>query len=320
MFDSIGSIVCIPFAWLVRLFYNMTNSYGMAIILFTLVIKIIMLPFQLKSKKSMIRMSRMSNKVTEIQKKYSNNQMKMNEEIQKLYAEEGISPMSGCLWSFVPLPILLCLYSIIRRPITHFMMISEETTEKLLQSFIARGGDLAGIVNMKDGIPVVSKGLTQFTAYGQINLVKAISENFTDLVAGIENWINVNYNFAGLDLAETPWNSVTHFAPTWAVIGMILIPILAGASQLVMSVIMMKQNPQSGAAAGSTKGMMYMMPLFSVYIAFLMPGALGVYWIAQSLFMLIQEVVLNKFFNQKIEAEEQARYEARQKDRQLRME
>ena len=114
MFSTLGYLICIPFAWLVRLFYNMTGSYGMAIILFTLVVKLIMLPFQIKSKKSMLRMNRLSGKMQEIQKKYANNQMKQQEEIQKLYAEEGVSPMSGCLWSFLPLPILIALYSIMR--------------------------------------------------------------------------------------------------------------------------------------------------------------------------------------------------------------
>ena len=110
MFSTIGYFICIPFAWLVRLFYNLTGSYGMAIILFTLVLKLITLPFQMKSKKSMMRMSRMSGRLQEIQKKYAKNQAKQAEEMQKLYAEEGVSPMSGCLWSFLPLPILLALY------------------------------------------------------------------------------------------------------------------------------------------------------------------------------------------------------------------
>ena len=79
MFSSIGYIICIPFAWLVRLFYTLTGSYGMAIVLFTLVVKVIMLPFQVKSKKSMMRMSRMNGKIQEIQKKYANNHAKMGE-------------------------------------------------------------------------------------------------------------------------------------------------------------------------------------------------------------------------------------------------
>lgn len=104
MFSSIGYVICIPFAWLVRVFYELTGSYGVAIILFTLVLKLILLPLQMKSKKSMMRMNRMSGRMQEIQKKYANNQAKMSEEMQKLYAEEGVSPMSGCLWSFLPCP------------------------------------------------------------------------------------------------------------------------------------------------------------------------------------------------------------------------
>ncbi|MEG1657946.1 MAG: membrane protein insertase YidC, partial [Oscillibacter sp.] len=107
MFSTIGYWICIPFAALLRLFYNITGSYGLSLILFTLVIKLILLPFQMKSKKSMIRMGRMSGRMEEIKKKYANNQAKMSEEMQKIYTEEGINPMSGCLWSFLPMPILL---------------------------------------------------------------------------------------------------------------------------------------------------------------------------------------------------------------------
>ena len=83
MFSTIGYYICIPFAALLRLFYNLTSSYGLSLIFFTLVIKLVLLPFQMKSKKSMVRMNRMSGKMQEIQKKYANNQMKMNEEMQK---------------------------------------------------------------------------------------------------------------------------------------------------------------------------------------------------------------------------------------------
>ena len=168
MFSTIGYIICIPFAWLVRLFYNLTGSYGVAIILFTLVTKLIMLPFQMKSKKSMMRMSRMNGRLQEIQKKYANNQTKQAEEMQKLYAEEGVNPMSGCLWSFLPLPILLALYSIIRQPITHFMMLSQDVVQKMVNAVTNAGLDLTGIVQLKDGAPVVENGFTRLMPYGQI--------------------------------------------------------------------------------------------------------------------------------------------------------
>ena len=320
MFSSIGYIICIPFAWLVRLLYTLTGSYGMAIILFTLVVKLIMLPFQMKSKKSMMRMSRMNGKIQEIQKKYANNQAKMQEEMQKLYAEEGVNPMSGCLWSFLPLPILLALYSIMRQPITHFMMLSTEVVQELVAKVTAVGVDMSAIVQMKDGVAVVKDGITQLQPYGQINLVKAITSQVPEAAAGLDKWINLDYNFLGLDLSATPSSVFGSFRLEWAVIGLILIPILAGGFQLLMSHVTMKQQPQNDGAGNSTKTMMYMMPLMSVYIGFIMPAALGIYWIAQSVFSLIQEIILGKFFNEKLEAEENARYEARQSDRQRRQE
>ena len=320
MFSTLGYIICIPFAWLVRLLYNLTGSYGMAIILFTVVLKLILLPFQLKSKKSMMRMNRMNGKIQEIQKKYANNQVKMQEEMQKLYQEEGVSPMSGCLWSFLPLPILLALYSIMRQPITHLMMLSNDVVQELVAKITAMGVDMSGIVMMKNGAAVVKDGVTQLQPYGQINLVKAVTEHYPEAAAGIDGWIDLDFNFIGLDLAATPSSVLKTVSFQWAIIGLILIPILAGLFQLLMSIYTMKSQSQDGAAAGSMKGMMYMMPLMSVYSGFIMPAALGIYWIAQSVFSLIQEVIMTKFFNKKLEEEENARYEARQADRQRRQE
>ena len=318
--STIGYYICVPFAWLVRLFYNLTNSYGVALILFTLVIKLIMLPFQMKSKKSMMRMSRVSGQMQELQKRYAKNQAKLQEEMQKLYEEEGVNPMSGCLWSLIPFPILIALYSIIRQPITHFMMLSKDVLQTVVQSAADAGVNLTNIVMMDKatGAPALKDGLYQMAAYGQINLVKAVQEMG---LSTPEGWFDMNYNFLGLDLTATPWEYVKSFTFTWAVIGVILIPILAGLSQFVFSKLTMKTQPQADAAGGaSMKSMMYMMPLFSVYIAFIMPAALGVYWIAQSVFSLIQEAILNKTFSAKLSEEEEARFQARQADRQRRME
>ena len=318
--STIGYYICVPFAWLVRLFYNLTNSYGVALILFTLVIKLIMLPFQMKSKKSMMRMSRVSGQMQELQKRYAKNQAKLQEEMQKLYEEEGVNPMSGCLWSLIPFPILIALYSIIRQPITHFMMLSKDVLQTVVQSAADAGVNLTNIVMMDKatGTPALKDGLYQLASYGQINLVKAVQEMG---LSTPEGWFDMNYNFLGLDLTATPWEYVKSFTFTWAVIGVILIPILAGLSQFVFSKLTMKTQPQADAAGGaSMKSMMYMMPLFSVYIAFIMPAALGVYWIAQNVFSLIQEAILNKTFSAKLSEEEEARFQARQADRQRRME
>ena len=313
MFASIGNLICVPFAALVRLFYNLTGSYGVAVILFTVVLKLILLPFQMKSKRSMMRMGRLSSKMEELKKKYANNQMKLQEELQKFYTENGVNPMGGCLWSFLPLPILIALYSIIRQPITHFMRISADSAMELANKAAAAGVDMSNIFT------TAKNGSVSFNAYGQINLAREISQNMPQLADGLDGWININYNFLGLDLASTPWNFVKDFSFSWAVIGLILIPVLAGASQMIMSWYTMRSQSNQGGNA-STKTMMYMMPLMSVYFAFIMPAALGVYWIAQSVFSLIQEILMNKFFTKKMEAEENARAEAIESDRKRRQE
>ena len=320
MFSTIGYFICIPFAALLRLFYSITGSYGVSLILFTLVIKLILLPFQMKSKKSMIRMNRMSGRMQEIQKKYANNQAKMNEEVQKLYAEEGVNPMGGCLWSFLPMPILLALYYIVREPIVYFM------------SFGGRAAGLAVLEKAKE--VVTSLGLTWSTmkggmdgAYSQIEIIQHIANNadkaaVQTFLAANPNWVNVNYSFLGIDLASVPTSAFNLLKTgiTWGLIGLILIPIVSGLLSLLMSKVTMKGQPTPAAGGGSMKMMMWMMPLMSVYIGFIMPAALGIYWIAQSGFSILQELILGKHYTQKLEAEENAKYEARQADRQRRME
>lgn len=322
MFSTIGYYICVPFAALLRLFYNLTGSYGVAIIFFTLVIKLILLPFQMKSKKSMIRMNRMSGKIQEIQKKYANNQIKMNEELQKFYQEENVNPMSGCLWSFLPFPVLIALYSIVREPITHFMMLSNDVLQELVKTVTAAGADMSAIVQMRDGAAVLKNGVTQLMPYGEINLVKTITSQFPEAVATVENWLHLDYDFLGIDLAATPSSvfGMMKNGVSWALIGLILIPVLSGVLSFVLSKVSMAQNKVEGSAAAANHMTMWMMPLMSIYIGFIMPAALGVYWIAQSAFSIVQEMILGKFYTKKLEAEETARFEAREADRKRRME
>lgn len=310
MFSTIGYYICIPFAALMRLFYNLTGSYGVAIILFTLVIKLILLPFQMKSKKGMVRMNRMSGKMEEIRKKYANNQAKMNEEMQKFYQEEGINPMSGCLWSFLPLPILLALYYIIREPIVYFM------------NFGGREAGQAVVEAARELIQGAGIELTTNAAYEQIEIANIINSQFPDFIAQHEGWVNVNYHFLSLDLTAQPSSAFGQLSGglSWALIGLILIPIISGALSFLLSKVTMGQNKMEGSAAATGKTMMWLMPLMSIYIAFIMPAALGVYWIAQSAFSIVQESIMGRFYTNKLEAEETARYEAKEAVRKRRQE
>ena len=323
MFATIGYYICIPFAWLLRALYELTGSYGWALVLFTVVIKLIMLPFQMKSKKSMMRMSRFQPMIKEIQTRYKNNQVKMNEELQRLYAEEGVNPMSGCLWSFLPFPILIALYSIIRQPITRFMMLTTTAMQGVIDAVSKAGFDLAAIaMTANDGAVTVKDGLTQLQPYGQITLVKAAQELG---VALPEGWIHMDFSFLGMDLTTIPSDVIGQIGTGgWAVIGVLLIPIVSGALSFWQSKVSMAGNPSAAdpndPTARSSRMMMWMMPLMSLWIGFTLPAALCVYWIAQSAFSAVQEWFMGKFYNQKLEEEENARQAAIDADRKRRQE
>ena len=323
MFATIGYYICIPFAWLLRALYELTSSYGWALVLFTVVIKLIMLPFQMKSKKSMMRMSRFQPMIKEIQTRYKNNQVKMNEELQRLYAEEGVNPMSGCLWSFLPFPILIALYSIIRQPITRFMMLTTTAMQGVIDAVSAAGFDLAAIaMTANDGAVTVKDGLTQLQPYGQITLVKAAQELG---VALPEGWIHMDFSFLGMDLTTIPSNVIGQIGTGgWAVIGVLLIPIVSGALSFWQSKVSMAGNPAAAdpndPTARSTRMVTWMMPIMSLWIGFTLPASLGVYWIANSVLMLVQEKVLNKYFKKSMAAEDEAREKTRMEDRLRRME
>ena len=288
--STIGYYICVPFAWLVRLFYNLTNSYGVALILFTLVIKLIMLPFQMKSKKSMMRMSRVSGQMQELQKRYAKNQAKLQEEMQKLYEEEGVNPMSGCLWSLIPFPILIALYYIIRTPLRYFMSLSNEVIAKITELAVSLG--------------YVSGASGQASAYDQIYLAKFIHDNWSSFEGKFDGLIDLNYNFLSMDLSAVPKDLFSQFpSGGWPVIGIMLMPLISAALQFLMTRISMKTNGNSNMN-GSSKAMLYMMPLMTVWMGYILPAALCVYWIANAACSCIQEQVLNKHFSKVLDREE----------------
>ncbi|MET0018120.1 membrane protein insertase YidC [Oscillibacter sp.] len=311
---TLGYYICIPFAALLRLFYNLTGSYGLSLIFFTLVIKLVLLPFQMKSKKSMMRMNRLNGKMQEIKQKYANNPAKQQEETQKLYAEQGVNPMSGCLWSVLPMFFLIALYAIIRQPITHFMMLDSSVVTSALTALQNAGVDMSNIAT------AAKDGTMQVTAFGQIMMVKAINTNLPDFAASIPGWISVNYNFLGLDLSVLPSNVIKAFTFTWSNIGVVLMPVISAALSFLMSMASMTGQSKQGPAASQMKMMLWMMPLMSLWIGFTLPAALCVYWIAQSAFSALQEWFMGKFYNQKIEEEENRRQEAIEADRKRRQE
>ena len=304
MFAQLGYYICVPFAWLTRLFYSLTGSYGLALILFTLVVKLVILPFQLKGKKSMLRMNRMQGKMKDIQTRYANNKQRQQEEMANLYAQEGVNPMSGCLWSFLPFPILIALYAIIRQPLRYLMGLSVDTISAITDAATKLGY-------------TVAEG-SQAAAYEQIYLAKFVHQNWDSFQGQFDGLINLDYNFLGMDLASQGSQLFKQITTGgWPVIGVLLLPVIATALQFLMTLISMKAT---GNAAGSQgKMMMYLMPLMTLWMGYILPAALCVYWIANTAFATIQEQVLNKYFNKILDREETDKERAKREARAAKM-
>ena len=299
MFDTIA----IPFGWLMLVLYEFFKDYGIAVIVFALLMKVILLPFQMKSKRSMMQTTRIQPKLKELEKKHGANKQKYNEEVGKLYKEEKINPMSGCIWTLIPFPILIALYQAISQPLTIMMGVPKD--------LIAPNG---AITNMLTQLGFTASG---GGAYGQIAQAQFISkpEFFSSFAALSDKLHQISYQFLGIDLGLVPdfqflWKTNWSDASVWLPgLGLFLIPIISTALTYASTIISTKMN-SAGPQQNQMKSMMYLMPLISLYIAFIMPAALGLYWIATTFFGMVQDIWLTKRYRKIMDAEDAVKLEA----------
>lgn len=294
------SVILVPFAWILRMLYMLVQNYGVALILFSLVIKLILLPVNMKSKKSMMKTTRLTPKLKALEAKYAGDQLKYQQEMTKLYKEEGVSPMGGCLWTLIPLFIMIMLYGVVRQPLTHMMGLSAEEIASVVEYLNAQGIVYAG------------------GAYDQVFYASFVRDHFEAIQSIVPGIIDINFNFLGLDISQIPdWKIIfSGVALSWANIGLFLIPLISGGMNLLTSKLANKLNgsvatddkgKQMDAAASmnsSMKMMLWMMPLMSIYIGFIMPAGISVYWTAQAVFNMIQEVWLTRRYRKIYDAED----------------
>ena len=304
---NFSDIIRVPFGYLLDWLYQFTTNYGVALILFSLIVKLVLLPLNAKSKKSMLKMSRVAPLAKALEAKYKDDQQKYQQEVMKLYKEEGVSTTGGCLWSFIPLLILLPLYYVIREPITYMMHIPSEIGAQIVE-IIGAHVELGG-----------NSYFHQLSAAGHIGAY------FDEIVAAIpalspDQLQIIDFSFLGIDLAAIPTWKVWTFTD-WNAWGLFLLPIISGLSNVLSMWISQKMN---GSVATNDKGeqdkdaakanqsmnmMMYMMPLVSVWIGFTMPAAVTVYWIAQAIFTLFIDYFLTIHYRKVYAAEDEVRRE-----------
>ena len=330
-------IILQPFAWLLLFFYNLFNSYGLALILFGVVIKLVLFPVTLKSKKSMIQTSMLSEKMQRLQKQYGKDKERYNLEVQKLYEKENVNPMGGCLWSLIPMFVLIALFGIIREPLTYFMHLSLEQIQLLAQELdwehLAVSSGWVAESKMASLQEDLAAGkitsLFQNIGYNQLYLVSQITaENLESVKAAMnahtagagDGLFVMNFQFLGLDMSVIPTWKFWTGGIKWSSIGLFLLPLVSTVvSFLSMKVSMatnrMNNQTQNAQADQTNRMMMWSMPLMSLWIGFTVPAGLSVYWITQYFVTMIQEVICGKMLKKDYEAARAASARREQEER-----
>ena len=253
--------------WLMSLF---NDNFALAVLGFTVIVNLIMLPLSIKSQKSTVKQAKLRPKLEVLKQKYGDDRQKMATAQQELYAKEGVSPAGGCLPLIVRLLFLMGVYEVIRKPLTYIFRYT--VTNDALAKFGKEE------IKVLDSIVKNADGITKYFNAEQIAEVKSRISSF---------------DFLGINLTETPnfsWD-FSNFKPIW------WIPILAFAAAMLNSIVMLIINKKANPDQPNMAGMMLTMPIISLIIAFGLPGAVGFYWICSSIVSGIIQAFVSLYYN-----------------------
>jgi YidC/Oxa1 family membrane protein insertase len=300
IFSGLGTVftdvICYPLGAILRICYLFTGNYVISLILFTLVIRIALFPLAIKQQKTSAEMLRMKPKMDLIQKKYKKDQAKLQEEMAKLYQEEGYNPLSGCLPMLLQLPILYGLIFVVYSPLTYIMWFSKDTVNKVAEI-------------LRPVIKLANPNVKFTDSRIQLYIAKAMNGHMGQL-SFLGNVKPIDFNLFGLDLSQIP---------KFGFEILVLIPILCYLTSMLSSWLTMRMNKgvQPGQMSGGMNSMMMivLMPLMSAWISLSVPAAVGFYWIITNVFMVFQVMVLQRFFSMdKLAAKSQVKAEQRKQD------
>lgn len=252
------SIIATWMGWALRLFYDLTLNYGLAIILFTVLIKLLLVPLNIKQQKSMKETQEIQPLLLKIQEKYKDNPQRQSEELTKLYQEKKINPFGGCLLLLIQIPIIFAMFYAVQQPITY--MFPEEKT------------------------PEVEQRIEEYKAVNQTyKEVYYIAEERKDLL---------NTNFLGLDLAQVPSNNLSNIA-LWII--PILSGLTTYMTSRMSAKQVQNGGKEMEQAASMQKNMTMVLPIMTTYISFIVPLGMGLYWLVNNIVSTISQQLINKY-------------------------
>ncbi|MBE7015947.1 MAG: YidC/Oxa1 family membrane protein insertase [Ruminococcaceae bacterium] len=289
-----------PLGFIISLIYDIVQNYGLAIILFTIIVKLILLPLQIKSQKAMKKQQKIQPIIAELQKKYANDQQRLQTEMMKVYKENNVSMTGGCLPLLIQMPILFGLYRVIQSPLTYIKGINFtdsavlESAKQVVAEMVEKFPDTIGNVANMAIEQIVKNYQIQLTTWSEL------------LGKTAELGWDINFNFLGINLSKIPSASLTpilsgNFSDMSTVL-LILIPALAiFTTWLSMKQTQGQAQQQSNSGAENTaqsmsKSMTMMMPIMTGFFTFTLPSGIGIYWIISSITQMLQYYFLNKYF------------------------
>ncbi len=307
-----------PMGWILQVLYSFIQNYGLALIAFTVLIKLLILPLNIKSQKAMLKQQKLQPLMQEIQKKYAHDKDKQSQELMKLYRENGASPTAGCLPMLIQFPLIIGLYQVLRMPLS-FMRGVNFNTPANINKVIELQNIVKGIPELAANAGDTFLNSTMETLANNFQIeMSSFAATLADMgYTQFADW-KVNFNFLGLDLARYPsefplfsfifGGNTIPMETIWATLPLLLIPILAGVtSWLLAKMTQMKQkNTQTAnnaqaedTAAQMNKSMTLMMPLMSLFFSYTLPSGIGLYWIVSNVVQMIQQYVTTKIFKRK---------------------
>lgn len=295
------------FGYLLNFLYNLFNNYGIAIIVFTILLRIILIPITVSQQKSMKKNAKVQEKMKEIQKKYKNNPEKLNQETIELYKREKVSPFSGCLSSIIQIILIISVFWLVSKPLTYMKKVDSNKVNEYIEQIKTEEG--------------------KASAYPEIQIIQTKSAEDSEVA--------INMDFLGLDLSKVPNQNLKD-------IKVYIIPVLYVITSFVS--IKMTNNMQDKAKEkkkaeqqkkatennetseekaliseeeakseeameamqNMTKSMNYMIPIMSITIAFIAPLGLALYWLVSNIAMIIERIIINKVSENKKEEKENA--------------
>ena len=261
-------LITTPLGYILSFIYDLVQNYGWAVIIFTVITKLIILPLTLKQQKSMSKMQQVRPLMDHIQAKYKDDPQRLQQETMKIYKEYGISPAGGCLPLLIQFPIIIGLYQVINRPLSFILHLPQDAVAKIMTMYGADAKNVSAQI--------------------------AVCEKMDPAAVMQELGIAVdklNFNFFGLNLSQIP--NIQFLNWFW------LIPILAAGTAYLSSYVMRKIQGTTQQQEGSMKVMNMMMPLMSAYFCFILPAGVGLYWISSNVIQIAQSIVLDKIYSKK---------------------